>query len=72
MNDAACSRSCKYYSALPAPLDSESHDVALPSSGECESDPLLQEQMTDAVELYDLLPCIQQDPSRAPWTLMLL
>ena len=55
MNEAVHSRSRKYYSALPAPPDSESRDVALPSSGECESDPLLQEQMADAVELYDLV-----------------
>ena len=56
MNEAARSRSCEYYDALPAPPDGESHDVALPSSGECESNPLLQEQMADAVELYDLTP----------------
>ena len=56
MNEAARSRSREYYSALPAPPDGESHDVALPSSGECKSDPLLQEQMADAVELYDLMP----------------
>ena len=42
MNEAARSRSCKYYSALLAPPDSESHDVALLSSGECKSNPLLQ------------------------------
>ena len=34
----------------------ESRDVALLSSGECESNPLLQEQMANAVELYDLIP----------------
>ena len=56
MNEAAHSRSREYYNALPAPQDGESRDVALPSSGECESDPLLQEQMADAVELYDLTP----------------
>ena len=56
MNKAARSRSREYYDALPAPLDGESCDVALPSSGECESDPLLQEQMADVVELYDLTP----------------
>ena len=56
MNEAAHSRSREYHNALPAPLDGESHDVALLSSGECESDPLLQEQMADAVELYDLTP----------------
>ena len=54
MNEAAHSRSCKYYSVLPVPLDGESQDVALPSSGECKGNPLLQEQMADAVELYDL------------------
>ena len=42
MNEAVRSRSCKYYSALPAPPDSKSHDVALLSSGECKSNPLLQ------------------------------
>ena len=56
MNEVARSRSREYYDALPAPPDCESRDVALPSSGECESDPLLQEQMADAVELYDLTP----------------
>ena len=56
MNEAARSRSRKYYNALPAPPDGESRDVALPSSGECKSDPLLQEQMANAVELYDLMP----------------
>ena len=56
MNEAVHSRSREYYDALPAPPDNESHDVALPSSGECESNPLLQEQMADAVELYDLTP----------------
>ena len=34
----------------------KSRDVALLSSGECESNPLLQEQMANAVELYDLMP----------------
>ena len=56
MNKAARSRSREYYDTLPAPPDGKSRDVALPSSGECESDPLLQEQMADAVELYDLTP----------------
>ena len=56
MNEAARSRSHEYYDTLPAPPDSESRDVALPSSGKCESDPLLQEQMADVVELYDLTP----------------
>ena len=62
MNEAACSRSREYYSALPAPPDSESRDVALLSSGECKSDPLLQEQMADAVELYDLMPVHSTGP----------
>ena len=56
MNETAHSRSCEYYDALPAPPDGESRDVALPSSGKCESDPLLQEQMADVVELYNLTP----------------
>ena len=56
MNKAAHSRSREYYDTLPAPPDGKSRDVALPSSGKCESDPLLQEQMADAVELYDLTP----------------
>ena len=46
----------KGWFADAAPQDGESRDVALPSSGECESDPLLQEQMADVVELYDLTP----------------
>ena len=62
MNKAAHSRSHKYYSTLLAPLDGESHDVALPSSGECESDPLLQEQMADVVELYNLMPVHSTGP----------
>ena len=66
MNEAARSRSREYYSALPAPLDSESRDVALPSSGECESDPLLQEQMADAVELYDLMLVHSTGPQSGP------
>ena len=56
MNEAVHSRSREYHDALPAPPDGESRDVALLSSGECESDPLLQEQMANAVELYDLMP----------------
>ena len=66
MNEAACSRSHEYYSALLAPPDGESCDVALPSSGECESDPLLQEQMADAVELYDLVPGHSTGPQSGP------
>ena len=66
MNEAARSRSHEYYSALPAPPDGESRDVALPSSGECESDPLLQEQMADAVELYDLMPGHSTGPQSGP------
>ena len=66
MNEAARSRSREYYSALPAPPDGESRDVALPSSGECESDPLLQEQMADAVELYDLTPVHSTGPQLGP------
>ena len=66
MNKAVRSRSHKYYSALPAPPDGESHDVALPSSGKCESDPLLQEQMADAVELYDLMPGHSTGPQLGP------
>ena len=66
MNEVARSRSRKYYSALPAPPDSESRDVALPSSGECESDPLLQEQMADAVELYDLILVHSTGPQLGP------
>ena len=66
MNEAAHSRSREYYSTLPAPPDSKSHDVALPSSGECESDPLLQEQMADAVELYNLMPVHSMGPQSGP------
>ena len=66
MNEVACSRSRKYYSTLPASPDGESHDVALPSSGECESDPLLQEQMANAVELYDLMPGHSTGPQLGP------
>ena len=66
MNEAARSRSREYYSALPAPPDSESCDVALPSSGECESNPLLQEQMADAVELYNLVPVHSTGPQLGP------
>ena len=66
MNEAAHSRSRKYYSVLLAPLDGESQDVALPSSGECESNPLLQEQMADAVELYDLMPVHSTGPQLGP------
>ena len=66
MNEVARSRSCEYYSALPVPPDGESHDVALPSSGECKSNPLLQEQMADAVELYDLMPVHSTGPQWGP------
>ena len=66
MNEAVHSRSHEYYSALPAPLDGESRDVALPSSGKCESNPLLQEQMADAVELYDLMPGHSTGPQLGP------
>ena len=66
MNEAACSRSHEYYSVLPAPLDGKSQDVTLPSSGECESDPLLQEQMANAVELYDLTPVHSTGPQSGP------
>ena len=66
MNEAARSRSHEYYSALPAPPDGKSQDVALPSSGECESDPLLQEQMTDAVKLYDLTLVHSTGPQSGP------
>ena len=66
MNEVARSRSREYYSALPVAPDGESRDVALPSSGECENDPLLQEQMADAVELYDLTPVHSTGPQSGP------
>ena len=56
MNKTAYSRSHEYYSKLLAPLDGKPCDVALPSSGKCENNPLLQEQMANAMELYDLMP----------------
>ena len=66
MNEAVHSRSRKYYGALLVPLNGKSCDVALPSSGECESDPLLQEQMADVVELYDLMPVHSTGPQLGP------
>ena len=66
MNEAVRSRSHKYYNALPVLPDGESRDVALPSSGECKSDPLLQEQMANAVELYDLTPMHSMGPQSGP------
>ena len=66
MNKAACSRSHEYYNELLVPQDGESHDVALLSSGECENDPLMQEQMADAVELYDLMPVHSTGPQLVP------
>ena len=68
MNEAARSRSHEYYSVLPVPPDSKSRDVALPSSGECESNPLLQEQMANAVELYNLTPVHSTGPQLGPVT----
>ena len=66
MNEVVCSRSRKYYNELLAPWDGKSHDVALPSSGECKNDPLLQEQMADAVELYNLMPVHSTGPQSGP------
>ena len=66
MNEAARSRSHEYYSALLVPPDGESCDVALPSSGECKSDPLLQEQMANAVELYNPMPGHSTGPQSGP------
>ena len=66
MNKAAHSRSCEYYNKLLAPQDGEPCNVTLPSSGECENDPLLQEQMGDAVKLYDLMPVHSTGPQLGP------
>ena len=59
-------RSREYYSALLVPPDSKSRDVALPSSGKCKSDPLLQKQMADVVEVYDLMPMHSMGPQSGP------
>ena len=66
MNEVTRSRSREYYDALPAPPDGESCDVALPSSGECKSDSLLQKQMANVVELYDLTPVHSTGPQSGP------
>ena len=62
MNETAHSRSHKYYSKLLVPLDGKLHDVALPSSGKCKNNPLLQEKMANVMELYDLMPVHSTGP----------
>ena len=57
---------CEYYSELPTTLEDEPCDVTLPSSGECKNDPLLQEQMANMVELYDLMPMQSTGPQSGP------
>ena len=52
MNEMVWGRSCEYYSKLPMSSEDDPQDVALPSSGKCENNPLLQEQMEDAKGLH--------------------
>ena len=66
MNEVGRSRSREYYNELPVPRYGESRDVTLPSSGECENDPLMQEQMADVVELYNLMPMHSTGPQSGP------
>ena len=66
MNKVVCSRSREYYNELLAFQDGKPHDVTLLSSGECKSNPLLQEQMADVVELYDLMPVHSTGPQSGP------
>ena len=52
MNEMVWGRSCEYYSKLPMSSEDDPQDVALPSSGKCKNNPLLQEQMEDAKGLH--------------------
>ena len=54
MTTQASARSLEYYRGLTAASGGGPYDSALPTSGECEDDPLLQRQVADAVDLYPL------------------
>lgn len=59
-------RSHEYYGELLTTSENKPQDITLPSSGKCENDPLLQEQMANVMELYDIMPVHSTEPQSRP------